>query len=222
MRSQELRSSRTALLARARADRGRLPDRDAASAHIECSAPLAERGFVARPTLDDAGRAMTTTRAAASRRARQPGRRRAAAGGQLAQLRASAARSRPDLEHRPRQPRRARPARAGRRPADRLLDPGRPVASTAASGSARSTAPAATRCAPRSTNSISAGSTSARSPLAEVGGRDYRCGSRKIYPQVRERRVRGRPPVRRRAAAELQRGQTVQIRLTLGDADRRC
>jgi HlyD family secretion protein len=123
----------------------------------------------------------------------------------------------PEPHHRPLEPRRAQPARR-RSTASSPLSRSRSASrSSAASGSARSTAPAATSSSPRSTNSISAGSSRARSPRSIIGGKTYRAKVAKIYPQVRNGTFQvdlwflGAEP------QDLQRGQTLQVKLTLGD-----
>ena len=151
----------------------------------EMQRPLAERGFVPGRQFADSRDTYEANRRRSDVLRRQQATDERLQSSQLAQLRASATSLNQSLELARAQPRFAEPARAGRRPAHRLLDPDRPVAAAAASGSARSTAPAATNCAPRSTNSISAASREGQVAAAEVGGRAFRMRVSKIYPQVR-------------------------------------
>ena len=83
--------------------------------------------------------------------------------------------------------------------------------------SARSTAPAATNCSPMSTNSILAGSRSGQTANADADGKTYRMKVTKIYPQVRNGQFQIDLLFDRRRAASIQRGQTIQAKLTLGD-----
>ena len=89
-----------------------------------------------------------------------------------------------------------------------------------ASASARSTAPAATSCRPTSTNIISDGCTSGRPRPPTVDGKTYRLKVAKVYPQVRNGQFQIDLVFDGAGRRSVQRGQTIQTKLTLGDSSK--
>ncbi len=84
----------------------------------------------------------------------------------------------------------------------------------------RSTAPAATSCRPTSTNIISAESRSGQSASADLDGKTYRLKVAKVYPQVRNGQFQIDLVFIGPAPGSMQRGQTVQTKLTIGDSSK--
>ena len=140
---------------------------------------------------------------------------------QLAQLRASAVVAQQQPRHRPRQPRPAQHPRAGHRASSAASTSSSASRSSTASGSARSTAPAATS-SQADVDEFYLGRVSVgQTATADVDGKTYRLKVAKIYPQVRNGQFQidllfvGPEP------ASIQRGQTMQAKLTLGDSEPR-
>ena len=166
----------------------------------EREAPLAERGFVAGKQFNDTRDEYhyQQKRIAVLQRSQATDERLQTS--QLAQQRASAASMQSQPRDRPRQSRRAQPARAGRRPALGLLDPGRPVdAARRADRPDRQPGPQqADRrgrrilSRPRPARADAPASTGAARPIAAQGHQNLSAGA--------ERPVRGRSAVRRRRA----------------------
>ena len=215
MRSQELALNQTRLAnerARIEADLAT----QTARRNYEMQRPLAERGFVSgRPFADSRDTYEANRRRSDVLRRQQADRRAAAVEparpaarlGRRAQRRASTSPAPPSTRSTCARRSRASSPPSRSRSASRC---------SAASGSARSTAPAATSCAPRSTNSISAGSPRARSPTPRSAAAPTGCGSAKSIRRSATARSRSTSSSSAPEPADLQRGQTVQIRLTLG------
>ena len=199
MRSQELALAQTSIGNERAVIEAELAA-DKARRQYEMQRPLAEKGFVPGKVFSDSRDEYRLQPAPRRRAAPRPGDRRAAAvepARPAARVHRLAERQ---PRHRPRDARRAQPARAGRRPAHRFLDPGRPVAEPrrAARPDRQRRPQQAGRAA--STNSISAGSSPARSRPSRSGGKTYRAQGRQNLSAGPQRRVRGRPPLHRRTS----------------------
>jgi HlyD family secretion protein len=156
-------------------------------------------------------------RAEAVRRAQSVNRR--LQGSQLAQLRASNASLSGSLDIARPDPRRAQPARARDRPDHRLLDPGRPIAEPGERLGQIDSA-GRNKLVAQVDEFILAGWSRGQVATVEDGGKTFKAKVAKIYPQVRNGTFEVDLHFVGAEPAELQRGQTMQVRLTLGDPTR--